>query len=78
MEESPAQERQRCRNEDVGMQGEMRGPVLRREVPRQCVWLAPARGDLHPHSGQNSLGQEPKVVSLVSLAWVTNVPVTLL
>ena len=71
MEESRAQKRQRCGSEDVGMQGGMRGPARGGEVPRRCGWLAPARGDLHPHSGQSSLGQEPKVVSLVSLAWVT-------
>lgn len=67
MEESPAQKRQCCRSEGVGMQCGMQGQALRGEVPGQYVWLVPARGDLHPHSGQNPPGQEPKVVGLVSL-----------
>ena len=67
MEETPAPKRQHSRSVSTGLQGRKWEPALRGALPRQCVWLAHLRGDLHPHSGQNPPCQEPKVVSLVSL-----------
>lgn len=67
LEQTPAPKRQHSRSISTGVQGRMWEPALRGEVPRQCVWLAHLRGDLHPHSGPNPPCQELKVVSLVSL-----------